>query len=495
MPQAVEALSGPFQKEIFPQDIGPILGVHYTSFTTDGVALQKQETDAALGTLGARVFTFAADEPDADCPELDYQSEPVFSLRKAVTTDLYVPSREPALLERIVGLADRIEYKLADSIDRHGVRTVHVRNLTSLGYLNPPGTLAVYRQVVKRPDIHWVLHHHDLPWEGPAAATYRTSYPAVEAMIRQVSLPNRPNTSHIAISTIAAGELWRRFGIRADVIPDGFNFDRRVSEFTDGDFRGHFGFRSDDLLVGVMTRIRTNKDIEAAIEFAYYLGEHRQVLEGVPGGISTRHRNFGPDSRIFLVLPQSKDADERYFAKLQRYADAVGVGLAYIGDGIVSDADYHGQPDTFPFYSTYRHMDMIVYPPNHEGYGNQAVEAAWAKKLLVMHKYPVADADIWQHIPHLIPLGDNHDLIPLDGTGLHILPSEIVESAVQQAVILLRNPRLLRQYTEENYQAFRKLCDIRSVTGQYIDIYRRHPDSRSGGLLFTAHTDTDSDTL
>ena len=57
-------------------------------------------------------------------------------------------------------------------LDAHDIRLVHIRNIMSLPY-NLPATLAFYGLAVDRPDIGFLMQHHDLYWEGPNAQELR----------------------------------------------------------------------------------------------------------------------------------------------------------------------------------------------------------------------------------------------------------------------------------------------------------------------------------
>jgi hypothetical protein len=116
--------------------------------------------------------------PGAGLLELDYQSQPVTALRTKILAQAAVPEAEAGLISEITGQADRIETDLERFFDRCRIEVAHVRNLMSLPYLHPAATVAVSRLVNRRPDIRFVLHHHDFYWEGPMAKHFVTPYPA-----------------------------------------------------------------------------------------------------------------------------------------------------------------------------------------------------------------------------------------------------------------------------------------------------------------------------
>jgi mannosylglucosylglycerate synthase len=273
-------------------------------------------------------------------------------------------------------------------------------------------------------------------------------------------LPVKPNTTHIVINSLAAKELFERRGVVAHCIPDGFNFNRQPYPLNQKQFRQELGLGDNDLLIGMMARIRINKGVEGAIQFTKELLKQRSRLQNIQGGVGQSGRPFDHKSRIVLMLTQSKDLDQDYFAQLKKLAKRLEVELLYIGDRVVPDISYHGQAGQWPFYSLYQAMEVIVYPSTHEGFGNQAVEAAWAKKILVMREYPVASADIWPRVPELISLGDESHLLPAPESDWPQIQPMVVATAVDKTIKALLDHNLEKRITEANFAAFEKLCGI-----------------------------------
>lgn len=57
-----------------------------------------------------------------------------------------------------------------------------------------------------------------------------------------------------------------------------------------------------------------------------------------------------------------------------------------------------GDTEHVPFYSTYQTFDLVCYPSEHEGFGNQAIETVWARVPLVVLEYP--DKRRGRPLPH-----------------------------------------------------------------------------------------------
>jgi hypothetical protein len=467
------------------------LEVHFKLFGTDGVSLQSQELTKALRARGWRVGSCASDVPaDAEglnLPELSYQSPDAVALRRRIfpgagVSGTSATSAGAQLVEEITTRAEPIRRQVETYLDGHDIGVVHIRNLMSLPY-NLPATLAFYNLATERPDIGCLMQHHDFYWEGPNARNFETPYPEITGLMDRIMCPPLANTRHVLINPIAADALLAKRGIQGTVIPDGFDFDRDVVTIDEVAFRRRLKILvgddspigPDDLVVAMPARVAINKAIELAIQFVAGLNGKRAALEHAADGVGSKRRPFTTDSRIVLLLPQGEDIDENrdYLDRLSMYARKIDVTLAYGGDIVVPDRRYQpGDRDHYPFYSTYQTIDMVCYPPEHEGFGNQAIEAVWARRPLAVLEYPVFKRFVSAHIPHYISLGDTEHLGRLeDFGGLHQLSAGTLDSATDAAIGVLKDHELERFWTTENFSRLRDFCGIDTVTSQYIRLY------------------------
>lgn len=466
--------------------------VHFKLFGTDGVSLQAQELSTTLRTRGWIVHFCAADVPPGAeglrLPELSYQSPDAVDLRQRVFPQESKPSSPTSgsagaeLVAEITTRAERIRRQVEYHLDSHGITLLHVRNVMSLPY-NLPATLALFSLAVDRPDLRFLMQHHDLYWEGPNARTFQTPYREIIALMDRVMCPSLPNARHVLINPIAAEALRERAGIEGTVVPDGFDFDRDVVDIDDAAFRGRLevlvGDRKpigpDDLVVAMPARVALNKAIELAIQFVAGLERSRAGLQTAPDGVGLMQRRFTATSRIVLLLPQGEDLDDNrdYFERLVEYARQQRITLAYGGNIVVPDRRFQrGDVEHYPFYSTYQAVDLVCYPPEHEGFGNQAIEAVWAKRPLAILEYPVFVRYLREHLPHYISLGEPAQLRRLDEFGgLHQLAPDILGTAVDAAVAILSDHDLERAWTEENVRALRPFCGMDAVAAEYIRLY------------------------
>ncbi len=466
---------------------GATLEVHYKLFGTDGVSLQSQELSKELRKRGWTVHPCACDVPDdgdgLQLAELAYQSADAVALRRRIfASQSASESAGDALIEEITARAAAIRDPVEHYLDGNDISLVHVRNVMSLPY-NLPATLAFHGLAVDRPDIGFLMQHHDLYWEGPNARNFATPYPQVSDLMDRIMCPALPNARHTLINPIAGDALRERKGIEGTVIPDGFDFDREALSIDELEFRGRLSILAGDprpvgagdLVVAMPARVAINKSIELAIQLVAGLDGRRTVLERAVDGLGHRRRTFTGDSRVVLLLPQGEDLDDnrQYFDRLVAYSRSIGITLAYGGDIVVPDRRYTtGDTAHYPFYSTYQAVDLVCYPPEHEGFGNQAIEAVWARLPLAVFEYPVFERYVREHIPHCISLGNASKLERIDQFGgLHQLRDDILERAADQCVAVLTDHESERRWSEENVDALRAFCGIDVVADQYIALY------------------------
>jgi mannosylglucosylglycerate synthase len=469
------------------------LQVHFDLFATDGVSLQAQELTRALTRLGWPVHLCASDVPPETpglaLPELSYRSAEALALRRRIFAPAsYEPARdrrsvESDLLEDIAARAVPIRRRVEQHVREHDIRVLHIRNLMSLPY-NLPATLAFYELALARPELGFVFQHHDLYWEGPNARNFHTPYRRVAELMSRIMCPDLPNAMNVVINPIAAEELRARTGIEGVVVPDGFDFEREKSSIDDHRFRHDLeilvgdgpSVGAEDIVVAMPARVAINKAIELAIQFVGGLEKRRAVLESAPDGVGSRRRRFSKESRVVLLLPQGAGLDENvdYFARLLAYARQSGITLAYAGNAVVADRQYvPGDTEHYPFYGTYQAADIVCYPPEHEGFGNQLIESVWARRPLVLLEYPVFKRYLRDHVPHYISLGDVDQLGQLpDFGGLHLLDEKILDAALDRTLTVLEDHGLEARWTEENAKVLRELCGMDAVVDRYIDLYQ-----------------------
>jgi len=453
-----------------------VADVHFFSRRTDGVSLQIQENSRVLSEQGWTVIECSADASGKNSfciSELDYTTPQVQAFKGNGELG---PQELRSIEEAFEAQVQAIRDGLRELIRHYQPLIIHVRNILSLP-IHPAATVALALCIVEHPAVHFLAQHHDFSFEEdllPAdrKKTYKIPYPLIQQRVEQALLFQAPNVHNIVINSLMQQRLLRDYGIRAAVLPDAFDFKMRPVVIQD--LRERLGLGPNDIVIGMMTRILPRKAIEVALQFAATLQQHKREFLGAGRGV--HGRTITGETRFSILLPQAAGLDEppnaHYFNKLRIYAQKLGVTLHYIGERVVADSAYRGEPDKFPFYSLYSAVDILTFPSYREGFGNQLLEAvALGKGVVVCHAYPVMEADI---LPLLAPdgiisLGNNSDYA-LDATGFVHLKEDVLQAAVEREIHFLLHPDEEQRAAQRTRRALAIAFDASVVGSRLADL-------------------------
>ena len=419
-----------------------VVELHFFTERTDGVSLQIKENARVLRSLGWKVIECSADAVGENgflLPALDYSTPQVLAFKTG-------GQDEAKMVEAFEQQVQAIKEGLRALVAQYKPQVIHLRNMLSLP-IHPAATVAMAEFMAEQPALGFLAQHHDFSFEddflpGDRKKAYEIPYPQIQKRIESALMYQAPNVHHAVINSIMQKRLLAEYAIHAVIIADSFDFETQPRAVPA--LREKLGLGEHDLVIGMMTRIIPRKAIEVAMQFISALQQRKSELLGQGRGI--HGRTITAESAFLLLLAQSAGLDEpenaAYFQKLRHYADTSGVELRYIGDRVVADSVYAGQPDKIPFYSLYSEVDILTFPSYQEGFGNQYLEAvALGKGVVAAHEYPVFEADILPVVSQdgIISLGNNSHYT-LDVAGLIHLQSDVLQAAVAREVHFLLHP-------------------------------------------------------
>ena len=88
----------------------------------------------------------------------------------------------------------------------------------------------------------------------------------------------------------------------------------------------------------------------------------------------------------------------------------------------------------YSLWDAYVHADLVTYPSLIEGWGNQFIEAVFARRPVVLFEYPVFKSDIKHEGYSYVSLGDKYDIME---NGLAKIDNEQLTKSVNEVISVL----------------------------------------------------------
>ncbi|MFQ5858770.1 MAG: glycosyltransferase [Anaerolineae bacterium] len=379
---------------------------------TDGVSLEVEKWARVLRRMGHDVF-FCAGELGGYAsggtliPQLHFHHQSIGALsRRAFGENAEQDGEE--LCDEIYATADEMRAPLRRFIRFNQLDFIIVQNALTIPMNLPLGVCLT--GLIAELGINTIAHHHDFFWERQR---YQTN--AILDLLDTTFPAKLPTIQHVTINTIAQQRLKVRRGIDSIVIPNVHDFATPPPgiDAYNSDFRETLGLTEDDLFILQPTRVIRRKGIESSLELV-----HRLALSNA----------------YLFITHRADDEGLSYWHWLKREAGVMNVDLRMIDHIIGAERSRINGHKIYSLWDAYPHADLVTYPSTYEGFGNALLEAIYFKRLIVVNRYPVYNADIG-------PLG--FEFVELDGF--------VDEAAVEKAHELLNDPEQAKAMAEKNY--------------------------------------------
>ncbi|MFP4383829.1 MAG: glycosyltransferase, group 1 family protein, partial [Spirochaetia bacterium] len=267
---------------------------------------------------------------------------------------------------------------------------------------------------------------------------------------------------------IAHQALLERKGIDAEIVPNVFDFSQSPWELDDynRDFRREIGAAPEDIILLQATRVLDRKGIELAVDLAGILNtpyfrsrlESQRLYDG---------RSFSSSGRIILVCAgyvEQFGITGNYVSALKERARERKAEIVFTGEWVRHTRDSTGDTKIYSLWDSYVHADMVTYPSWWEGWGNQFIEAVFARQPVYLFEYPVYLTDLKPAGFDVISLGS--ELGPKDRHGLVTLPEDVLNRAAGEAVTFLTDPARRKKTTDRNYRIAEERFSTRKLKEQ-----------------------------
>jgi glycosyltransferase involved in cell wall biosynthesis len=395
---------------------------------TDGVSLETVKWANILTGLGHECFYFAGEsdwpaERTHLVPEAHFEHPEIQSLTRDLFDD---QNRLLQTSKRIQAIKDHLKNHLYQFIRSFHLDLLIAENALSIP-MNIPLGLAL-TELIAETNIPTIGHHHDFAWE-------RRRFKVTAASDYQLGAfpPILPSVRHVVINSYAARQLALRTGLSSILIPNVMDFDSPPPEpdAYAADFRPAFGIGPDEYLLLQPTRVVPRKRIELAIELA---------------------RRLALECTTLVISHSSGDEGTAYETYLRDYANLMGVRVLFATDVI---ARHRGQmPDgrkIFALADVYQQSDLVTYPSTVEGFGNAFLETIYYRRPIVISAYEIYRRDIQPKGFWVIEFGDF-----------------ITEDTIQRARSVLRDPALVAEMAELNYELGRRYYSYRTLEKRLV---------------------------
>jgi len=398
---------------------------------TDGVTLEVEKWAKVLTRLGHEIYYCAGElggyaKDGTLIPELHFADQTVFALSQRAFGSNPEPD-EDALADQIYSRADEMRAPLRNFIRLNHLDLIVVQNALTIPMNLPLGVSLT--GIIAELGIDTIAHHHDFFWERQR---YQTN---VILDLLDTAFPAKlPNIQHVTINSIAKARLNARRGIDSIVIPNVLDFASPPPQLDDYnlEFRSSLSLEEDDLLILQPTRVVQRKGIEMSIEIVKRLDLNKPRL---------------------YISHSSNDEGIAYWHWLRREASVMGVEIELLDHLIAAERGSINGHKIYSLWDAYLNTDLITYPSLYEGFGNALLEAIYFKKLTVVNRYPVYNADIK-------PQG--FDFIELDGF--------VDERSVQEVRLFLEHPDETQKLTEKNYQIAQEHFSLEVLESKLKDL-------------------------
>ncbi|MBI2465434.1 glycosyltransferase family 4 protein [Candidatus Shapirobacteria bacterium] len=396
--------------------------IGYLSFRiagNDGVSLEAVRWRKILKKMGHKVV-FVAGELDRRgilIPELHFTSPNVNEVHREVV-DNHISYRK--IEKRIYELAGRIEGVLREEFINNKFDALIVANVFSLP-IHFPLAVALSR-VIDDLKIPTIAKHHDFWWERK-----RYLRSSCFEFFQKFFPPVSPLIKHVTINSISALELKKRAGVDSMVIGDCFDFNN-LKAYKNGfsqQWRKDFGISKSDIVFLQATRIVPRKKIELSIELVAKLNDPRVILV-----LAGRHGDESGD----------------YEGELRKLVESKKIRAVFIGDRVEANRMIINGRRSYTLWDCFHNCDLMTYPSEVEGFGNQFIEAIYFRVPVFINRYKVYRTDLEK-------LG--FKTIAING--------KVTDNTVELVRQILADKQKIKKMTDVNFEIARKYFSHEAV--------------------------------
>lgn len=426
---------------------------HYRVGKTDGVSLEIKKRKQILEARGCEVKLIAgprSQAADYTIDELEWEEGAISTIKENGFINFGRKDFDDMeLADKIFKISNLIEKKLEAIHEKEKFDIFLIHNIFCFG--GHISAARAFSNIIKKYRIPTIATHHDFFWERKEFRIPRNGF--LVEYVNTYLPPKNKYIQHVVLSSLARRELKKRRGIDSTVIPDIFDFSQKewAKDNFNKDLPKKIGLGENDLCVLQATRIVPRKGIELAIDFAAAFNKRLENLKGrrLYNGKKITSRS----KLVFLLAGYYEDSDRDYYLKIKELAKDKGLEAKFVNGTINAKRSYHNSEKKYSLWDIYVYADLVTFPSLWEGWGNQFIEAVFARKPVVAWEYPVFREDIKKEGYEVISLGRETALRP--SGELYQIPANRLRAAAAKAETWLLDPNLPNKL-EKNFQNGKK---------------------------------------
>jgi len=388
-----------------------VMIAHYRVGMTDGVSLEIEKRMDILNQLGYESFLVAGPKSknsDYIINELNFDEPQIDQL----TRNFFDPNIDinsiPQLLEDLNKISTLIKNSLIKIIEVEKPDYMFLHNIFSHGR-HIAASKAFY-EIIEEYKIPTLGMHHDFYFERPVY-TNVTNPQLIEYLNKYIP-PVSPYIKHAVINTMTQNMLMDRRQIKAQVITDTFDFEQKPwgkDEYNSGlkKIFNEKGISDNDITILQATRIVSRKSIEFTIQLIKYINENN-LLKNSNNKELYNSKKLTDDSQIhLLIVGYAEDDGLEYLDELKLLSKDLNY-IHFLSNIVHAERGCENNTKVYSLWDCYPNVDAVSYPSTFEGWGNQFIEAVFAKLPIVCFEYPVFKSDIKPFGYNYISMGDKY---------------------------------------------------------------------------------------
>jgi hypothetical protein len=181
------------------------------------------------------------------------------------------------------------------------------------------------------------------------------------------------------------------------------------------------------------------KAIELAIDLITELNKRKNELIGQKlwnGKVMNDKSNI-----VFLFAGFVEPASKKYWSQLKAKMEKSGIQYKHIANRVEHERGKKNGKKIYSLWDSYVYADLVTFPSIVEGWGNQFIEAVFAKKPVAIFEYPVFNADIKPEGYKVISLGS---IFKKNRQGLAAISQTRLKKAAHETIEQLTDKNLIK---------------------------------------------------